>query len=1843
MHYINVKKKLYAATAMLLISAVVFAQSTFAWFTLSTSPEATGITSQVGSNGSLEIALLTEETSESVEKIRSGIGDSSAVTGAVKANTTWGNLVDLEDAVYGMDGIVVRPALLDIENGTISDNILSVPNFGPDGRISGMNRMVFSRVRSEDGFFEDYGYGVRAIGSVIEDPLLAKEVIGSTCGYAIDLAVRTSEMNSHLLLQTDAVNRIYSDGAENTMGGGSYAQFTIADLSQENALWLLSAMRVAFIRPCPDGYKLLATAAPDTDAAAISGREYTAPLRLIDDPDNTARITALEKDQPMKITAVTYLDGRFVQNSVLAYSTELGMVGKLNLQFASDAELVPAKNSDVKNGNAEEARTEMSTVIAAGFVNEDESVAWSLDSDGKLVIAGSGAMASYEGDEKSPWEAWRSDIRSIVISDGITSVGGYAFADCTEAASVTIPDSVQGIEPYAFSNCAALTSVKIGSNTVGIGDYAFKNCTNLSEVTVETNTVSFGEGCFMDCAQLSTVFYSGTAAQWEAIEKAENWDTGVVDCLIRCSDSFYGTEVIADNTTAPEKPAEDPAEKPTEDEEATAEWKLYDNGLLLISGNGRMKAYKTAEDAPWHEQRSQIKRVIVEEGVTNVSGNSFSGCEALHQVVLSNTVRTIDENAFYNCDSLTEVMIPDSVLSIETSAFAGCDLLAEVAIGEQVKTIGDRAFEGTSISKLTLGNSVKHIGDRAFAGCNALAHVSIGYGLRTIGEEAFSDCSSLSAITYSGTKLKWWLFIGKGTDWDKNTGGYTFNCIDDLTMDATGTLESGVVWTLYDNSDDIDGLLCIDGNGALTEAPWREFAAQIRTIKIGEGITGICEDAFFGCTNLKTVDYAGTPEEWATIRFGNEYANPCALAGSLSIRGKLLKSLTFPNAKDEEGNPIPKAIQEISSYAFYNCNTLTELKIGDGVTSIGSHAFYGCDKLRSVSIPAGVINIGDGAFSACPQLKKITVDDKNKHFAQPDDAAVYSADRKTLLWCCSNVEGVFTIPDGVETVSADAFAACEKLTDISIPSSVKAFGENAFVGCDGLQSVTYGGTLSDWLLLQFANQYATPMKYAQTITLTAGSATDIVIPEGTVALPDFCFYGWNQIGSISLPASLQTIGTGALAACTGMSKIELDSLNTAFDLDYDDYRSIEYVLYSAGRENLLACSSGSKLELDTACDTIAPFALSDSSICEDYYDSSFANIITVGDHAFENCTNLSRIDFSDSLQSIGNSAFENCTALNTVIFSDGLKTIGTRAFENCANLFQVRLPSALQSLGANAFAGCGEFFMDYYGSRTQWSAVTKGLGWDVGSNPDVRTSGGDYGVYENLIWSLTKDGVLTVKGIDFMPSTASPWRYWGAIRSVVITDGVKNIGDRAFEYCGSLSSVKIPDSVGHIGEYAFSHSGLSSVELPGSVTKIERGVFYGCGSLSSVTIPDSIKSIDAYAFGNCDSLNSIKIPNSVRSVGEYAFSCSGLSSVEIPGSITKIEQGVFYDCDSLSSVTIPGSVRDIGNSAFGGCRELSSVTIPDSVRSIGDSAFSGCRKLSSITIPGGVKSIGAGAFEGCYEYRDNTGLASVTIMSGVENIGDSAFRGCGKLSSVTIPDSVTSIGENAFYNCSSLSNVTIPDGVKSIGSGAFAYCKGLSGIVIPDSVSSIGANAFGRCTMLTDIEVSEENSEYCAVDGVLYDKEKTLLSACPAGKSGDFVIPTGVKAIEAWAFNGCTGLDSITIPNGVAEIGQCAFFDCSGLSSVSIPSDVKSIERNVFNNCAGLRSIMIPDGVENIYEYAFSGCTGLRSIRIPASVKFISPSNGFGGCKDIYYAGTEEMWKSVFNRSLAGVTIHYNS
>ncbi len=478
---------------------------------------------------------------------------------------------------------------------------------------------------------------------------------------------------------------------------------------------------------------------------------------------------------------------------------------------------------------------------------------------------------------------------------------------------------------------------------------------------------------------------------------------------------------------------------------------------------------------------------------------------------------------------------------------------------------------------------------------------------------------------------------------------------------------------------------------------------------------------------------------------------------------------------------------------------------------------------------------------------------------------------------------------------------------------------------------------------------------------------------------------------------------------------------------------------------------------------------------------------------------------------------------------------------------------------------------------------------------------------DDFTYTVNPDGTITITGYSG-PGDAV------VIPSEIDDKTVTGIGVHAFDNCTNLSafSVDSGNSVySSVGGVLFNKSQsmliqypaakTGSYTIPSTVTVIGYKAFQLCAGLTGVTIPNTVTRIGDYAFSSCTNLSGMTIPYSVTAIGTHAFEkCARLAAISVDSGnsvyYSSLDGILFnknqteliqYPAGKAGSYTVPTTVTTIGNSAFNNCTNLTGVTIPSTVVNIKDYAFASCTSLTNITIPSVVTNIGTLAFDNCAR------LAAITVNSGnpgYSSVGGVLFNNnqteligypAGKAGSYTVPTTVTAISDRAFQRCTNLTGVTISYSVVSIGDYAFSFCAGLTGITIPSGVTFIGNQVFDNCAGLAAISVDSGNPNYSSVDGVLFDKSQAVLIQYPAGKAGNYTIPSTVTAIGYKAFQNCTNLASVAIPGTVATIGDYAFSFCTGLPGVTIPYSVTGIGNHVFDNCARLAAIAVDSGNPN--------------------------------------------------------------
>lgn len=310
--------------------------------------------------------------------------------------------------------------------------------------------------------------------------------------------------------------------------------------------------------------------------------------------------------------------------------------------------------------------------------------------------------------------------------------------------------------------------------------------------------------------------------------------------------------------------------------------------------------------------------------------------------------------------------------------------------------------------------------------------------------------------------------------------------------------------------------------------------------------------------------------------------------------------------------------------------------------------------------------------------------------------------------------------------------------------------------------------------------------------------------------------------------------------------------------------------------------------------------------------------------------NVSYNDTLYSVVSIGNHAFYNCGDMTSIAIPNSVTSIGKSTFYKCSSLVSITIPNLVTSIGESAFRHC--------------SGLTS-----------IEFNAENCAAVSNYVF----DGCKALSSVIFGDKVKNIPNYvfygCSSLTNVTISNSVTSIGQCAFMGCGGLTSVSIPNSVTSIGGSAFSGcSSLTNVTIPNSVASIGGSAFMECSGLTSIVIPNSVTSIGVRAFEDCTSLVSVEYnAENCTTMGSLTYhvfeGCTALSSVVIGDKVKNIPDYAFYKCSGLTSVTIGNSVESIGAYAFYDCSGLTSLVFPSTVASIGKYAFRGCTGLTSIT------------------------------------------------------------------------------------------------------------------------------------------------------------------------------------------------------------------------------------------------------------------------------------------------------
>ena len=715
-------------------------------------------------------------------------------------------------------------------------------------------------------------------------------------------------------------------------------------------------------------------------------------------------------------------------------------------------------------------------------------------------------------------------------------------------------------------------------------------------------------------------------------------------------------------------------------------------------------------------------------------------------------------------------------------------------------------------------------------------------------------------------------------------------------------------------------------------------------------------------------------------------------------------------------------------------------------------------------------------------------------------------------------------------------------------------------------------------------------------------------------------------------------------------------------------------------------------------------------------------VTSIGGYAFYSCEELAAITIPDSVTSIGTYAFYSCDSLTAITIPDGVTrisegafscwnltdivipksvtSIGVSAFYDCRKLTAIIIPGNVTSIGKRAFSGCDALKDIYYaGSEAQWtSAITDRAAAGIADSVTIHCNY-PYDAHTFGGWTVVSAATCTVPGVEKRACTDAgcketqsreiaalghDWDWDHAVITKAATETEAGEETYTCTRCGGTKVEEIPALTTESGtcgenltwtldsEKTLTVSGTGYMRFEGMSTVGPWGY-----SVKKAIIGEGVLNIDNCAFWECVDLESVQLPSTLKSIGDKAFQyCTSLKEITIPASVEEMDHP-FISCESLQGFHVAAdnpNYCDVNGVLMSKDqtklyfyplgRPDTSYTVPSTVQSIEYCSFSDSQMLKTVTIPGTVKKIDINAF--MYSKQ----LQQVSLSTGLERIGTFAFAFCPELKTMTIPGSVefdyedwhdqNYCGGSMFYECESLESVVFQEGVTSIPS-AFYGAEKLKTVSIPSTVESMSTD-FSLCGKLEEISVADGNANFCSVNGILFNKDRSELLVYPGGKAADsYRIPDTVIHIGESAFYGCTRLKTVSIPASVSGVGRCAFggislkeilvdeqnaafcstdgvlFDKGKTelirypagkvaTSYQIPTSVTSVSDGAFTYCCHLKTIAIPKGITKFTDWVFMYCDNLE---------------------DVYYTGTEAQWNAIeighANDALINATKHYNA
>ena len=1031
---------------------------------------------------------------------------------------------------------------------------------------------------------------------------------------------------------------------------------------------------------------------------------------------------------------------------------------------------------------------------------------------------------------------------------------------------------------------------------------------------------------------------------------------------------------------------------------------------------------------------------------------------------------------------------------------------------------------------------------------------------------------------------------------------------------------------------------------------------NINHVTLPEGVTYIGCNAFNNCSALEQINFPASLNFIGDNAFLNCKLREVYLKSPLTI-GKMAFFSTTPSIQTVV---LPKGESTFEDYAFSGQPGITRINVYEKDPSnlhMGTGVFDDVDKEKCIVYVPHELNGGSVSdFKATDAWSALIIQSNNVCadglFFELNDVTkkmtlTYELYDSYFNYCTleenvdmvSNIHAIhaldelgytltsvgarafefasqitsITLPETVEHIGMMAFSDLNQMKEFTIPEKVNFIGEFAFSDCTGLEKITNLNPVPQDITGKsvFYNVKKTEVK----LMVPPGSRTAYLLADT-----------WGSFDIEELP-------------------IRIGDLYYYLN-DEDDYAEVTYQ-YELSEDNYAFLPENTKLVIP-----------SEVTYNEKTYDVRYIN-----SGAFRNCDKIYMVEIPGSVLIVGSSAFNGCKNLWGATLNEGVKSLEMSVFEGCSDLRKVSLPSSMKQIDNYAFKGCtnlmsllvynpvpvaisDKVFEDVdksqmwlcipYGSKDDYLAaeVWNELGKEDEEHHYIVEMSNGVQVDElyYIFDKVNKTATVTFAYFYAAGNTLGNYYIIDKIPSSVIYEEeeytVTAIGDYAFWDCYEVN-MEIPAGITSIGNYAFANNNNPVTLIVNNETPIDIAgkhvfenspqdvLFVPAGSAQAykeaegwkdfkTIIEKGIKVGELYYHFDKDAKTAMVTyekyeiyHDNYNSLPEELIIPEKVTYDEVEYTVTEIEQYAFRFSKSLKKVTLPATLEKIANLAFAYCEAMNEMTcyaVEPPV--LGTIVFYGsdCSK-----IPLYVPKASIDKYKAADQWKDFK-------IEAAPMCGDHLFW-------EVKDDKLIITGYGDMWNWDEdgiyapwydyrleITSVQLPEGLTSIGDNAFYYCISLESITIPAGVTSIGEYAFLVCDALKTINVAAENEHFSDIDGVLFNKSKTILLQYPSGRTEEsYTVPDGVTEIGEGAFYH-SGVKNIHLPEGVTVIGTSAFSG-SGLSTIDLPSTLTYIGKGAFYRIP-LMTIDIPEGVTSIEEATFSECE-LQSIHLPASLTSI--------------------------------------